>query len=131
MILPWAPISISQSLLSSRRHFIWKTRFSEFAESWGRCSFETVTKSTEDFVHDFCDKLLHLKQHDFIAKQQSKFFSDKKTSLLENEAIMWFFSKNYPFIVQDQAQGFYRNNSKATVYLCVIYYIKEDEEEVC
>ena len=38
------------------------------------------------------------------------------------------FSKNYTFIVQNQAQGFHWSNSMATVHSCVIYYKTKDEE---
>ena len=34
-----------------------------------RCTFETVTKTTEEFVESFCENLLVLKKHSFIAKK--------------------------------------------------------------
>lgn len=52
-----------------------------------RCTFETITKSAEDFVQEFCKQLVHLKKHDFVAKQQSAFFSEKKSALEENAII--------------------------------------------
>lgn len=94
-----------------------------------RCSFETINKPTEEFVEEFCVQLVHLKKHDFIAKQQSLFFSEKKSSLEENEAIVTCdFAENYSFVLQDEAQGFHWNNSMATVHPMVVYYIDKDME---
>lgn len=53
-----------------------------------RCTFETISKPVEDFVQEFCNQLMHLKRHDFVAKQQSQFFSEKKENLKENEAVL-------------------------------------------
>lgn len=53
-----------------------------------RCNFETFTKTVDDFVQEFCNQLNSLKKHDFVAKQQSMFFSAKKSSLQENEALV-------------------------------------------
>lgn len=94
-----------------------------------RCSFETITKQTEDFVQDFCNKLLNLKRHDFIAKQQSLYFSEKKASLLVNEAVVVCdFSENYSFVLQDSIQGFHWNNAMATIHPCVVYYKTTDNQ---
>jgi hypothetical protein len=43
-----------------------------------RCSFETICKSTQEFVEEFAVKLVKLKKHDFISKQQSAFFAEKR-----------------------------------------------------
>jgi hypothetical protein len=39
--------------------------------SFHRCTFETLTKTTEEFVESFCENLLVLKKHSFIAKKKS------------------------------------------------------------
>ena len=93
-----------------------------------RCSFETLNKPSEDFVQDFCNQLVQLKKHDFVAKQQSSYFSEKKSSLLENEIVVQCdFAENYSFVLQDEAQGFHWNNSMSTVHPCVIYFKVKDE----
>jgi hypothetical protein len=33
-----------------------------------RCTFETLTKTAEQFVESFCENMLVLKKHSFIAK---------------------------------------------------------------
>ena len=39
-----------------------------------RCTLETYTKSVEEFVDMFCDKLDVLRPHAFIATQQATFY---------------------------------------------------------
>lgn len=93
-----------------------------------RCSFETMIKPIEDFVEDFCKQLVQLKRHDFVAKQQSSYFSEKKSSLLDNEVVVQCdFAENYSFVLQDEAQGFHWNNSMATVHPCVVYFKTKDD----
>lgn len=71
----------------------------------------------------------NLKKHDFIAKQQSFFFSETKSSLEENEAVVTCdFAENYSFVLQDEAQGFHWNNSMATVHPFVIYFKERNQE---
>jgi hypothetical protein len=36
-----------------------------------RCTLETLTKITEDFVESFCENLLVHKKHSFIAKKKT------------------------------------------------------------
>lgn len=93
-----------------------------------RCTFETFCKSSQDFVEEFSIQLKTLKRHDFVAKQQSAFFSDKKITLNSNEAVVTCdFAENYSFVLQDEAQSFHWNNSMATVHPFVVYYKDNDE----
>lgn len=82
-----------------------------------RCSFETVIKLPEDFVDVLSEKLIVLKKHSFIAKQQSAYFSYLKENIKLNEALITLdFSENYSFVVQDEAQSFHWTNNQATVH---------------
>lgn len=93
-----------------------------------RCTFETLTKPTEEFVQEFSKQLVNLKRHDFVAKQQSSFYSEKKSALSKDEVIVQCdFSENYSFVLQDEAQSFHWNNSMATVHPCVVYYKETNE----
>lgn len=88
-----------------------------------RCNFETFYKPVDEFVEEFCKQLRDLKKHDFVAKQQSSFFSEKKSLLQENEIVITCdFAENYSFVLQDEAQGFHWNNSMATVHPFVVYF---------
>ena len=93
-----------------------------------RCTLETVSKSADDFVDAFCEKLQVLLPHSFIAKQQSAFQTQVKSDLLPGELfVIADFSENYSFVLQDAAQGFHWNNSQATIHPFVIYYKESDK----
>ena len=94
-----------------------------------RSTLETFTKTADDFVEYFCDKLLALIPHSFVAAQQSSYFSECKSNLRHGEVVVQAdFSENYAFILQDSAQGFHWNNSQATVHPFMIYYTHSQEE---
>ena len=76
-----------------------------------RCTFETLIKTTEEFVKSFCENLLVLKKHPFIAKKQSDHYNFVKKNVKENEAVVSLdFAENYGFVIQDEAQSFHWNN---------------------
>ncbi|KAI4473734.1 hypothetical protein M0804_015206 [Polistes exclamans] len=88
-----------------------------------KVTLETTIKSTLDFVDDFCEKLVALLPHNFIAKEQAAYLRALKEFITENEFIVIVdFAENYAFVVQDAAQEFHWNNDQATVYTVVIYY---------
>lgn len=96
--------------------------------STDRTTLECITKPVEEFIDEFCNNLNTLKRHDFIAKQQSKFCTEKKESLNVGEIlILGDFAENYSFLLQDAAQGFHWNNAQATLHPFVCYF-KEDGE---
>lgn len=93
-----------------------------------RCTLETLTKTSDDFVDDFCEKLEVLLPHSFIARQQSLFQSELKTKLRSEEfLVIGDFAENYSFVLQDAAQGFHWNNSQATIHPFVAYYVESGE----
>ena len=96
-----------------------------------RSSLETVSQHSDDFIESFCEKLEALRSHSFIASQQSKFFSESKSSLTpENIIVCADFSENYGFVLQDAAQGFHWNNAQATLHPFVVYYREADSSEL-
>lgn len=89
-----------------------------------RCTLETISKSADDFVDSFCEKLETLLPHSFFAKQQAHFYSQLKEDLQPGEFLVTAdFSENYSFVLQDAAQGFHWNNSQATIHPFVVYYL--------
>ena len=98
--------------------------------STDRSTLQTVTQSTEKFIETFHVNLQALKKHNFIAKAQSKFCSDRKASLKAGEIlIIADFSENYSFILQDAAQGFHWNNDQAIVHPFICYFRNETHLE--
>ena len=98
-------------------------------ETVDRSSLETVSKTSDEFVEAFCEKLRVLIPHSFIATQQASFYNERKSSLKPGELlVIAVFSENYSFVLQDAAQGFHWNNAQATVHPFVIYYRHSGEE---
>ena len=82
-----------------------------------------LTKTTEEFVKSFCENLLVLKTHSFIAKKQSEHYNFVKTNVKENEAVVSLdFVENYGFVIQDEAQSFHWNNDQATIFPIAVHY---------
>ena len=76
-----------------------------------RAMVETHVESVEDFLNQFIEVLKKLRLHDFIAKNQARFVSEKKEHLSLGEfLVIGDFSENYSFIVQDEVQCFHWNN---------------------
>ena len=93
-----------------------------------RCTLETFSKSADDFVDAFCDKLEVLLPHSFISRQQSSFQSKIKSDLKPGEfLVICDFAENYSFVLQDAAQGFHWNNSQATIHPFVVYFVDSDK----
>lgn len=65
-----------------------------------RSTLVTEIISTDEFIDSLCDKVLKLKTHHFVFKQQSAYFNWKKNNLLDEEVLLQCdFSENYAFIV--------------------------------
>ncbi|KYN19369.1 hypothetical protein ALC57_08285 [Trachymyrmex cornetzi] len=96
-----------------------------------RATLQTQIIPTAEFIEELCNKLLLLKPHLFIAKQQSQFFSEKKSNLNDGEVLVVLdFSENYKYIAQDASQAFHFNNTQCTVFPVVCYY-KKNELKTC
>ena len=88
-----------------------------------RAMLETHVVSKEDYLDQFIEVLKKLRLHDFIAKNQARFVSEKKEHLSLGEfLVIGDFSENYSFIVQDEVQSFHWNNLQATVHPFLCYY---------
>ena len=73
-----------------------------------RVMLETHVLSVEDFLDQFVEVLKKLHLHDFIAKNQARFVSEKKVYLSLCEfLVIGNFSENYSFIVQNEVQSFH------------------------
>lgn len=97
-------------------------------ESTDRATLRTDNFPVEDFMQELCEKLINLKTHHFIAKEQSSYLENLRTNLKNGEVLVQCdFSENYAFIVQNAAQAFHYNNDQCTVHPIVYYYRKESE----
>ena len=90
-------------------------------ESW--CKVGKVTQihmKTEDvelFVRELCKQLNELRTHDFIYKQQEKYFSKTKDNLKVGESLLVTdFAENYVFVEQ---------NAVASAYYHQVFYTQQ------
>ncbi|KAL5510770.1 hypothetical protein EMCRGX_G006371 [Ephydatia muelleri] len=88
-----------------------------------RANLETHVLSVEDFLSSLKEVLKKLRLHDYIAKKQAAFMSEKKELLSPGEfLVIADFSENYSFVVQDEVQSFHWNNLQAIVHPFLCYY---------
>lgn len=81
-----------------------------------RSTLEKKLCSTEEFVEKLCEKLMILKPHSNIAKQQAEFYEDCKKNLSEGKVLVTLdFSENYKYVVQDASQAFHFNNDQCPI----------------
>lgn len=93
-----------------------------------QCIMQTMVKDVKECVDDFCELLLKLKTHDFIAKMQKPFYNELKDSLMEKEVFVTCdFAENYSFILQDVVQSYHWTSVQATIYPCVVYFKNESK----
>lgn len=89
---------------------------------------DRVTQSVDKFIDNFCKQLKKLVTHDYISKQQSDFFKQKKENLADNEIIaLMDFSENLAFEIQDAAQAYYYAKNQCTIHPICLYYKENDE----
>ena len=93
-----------------------------------RCNLELITKPANEFIEIFSEKLLTLRPHHYVAKQQSLFLKKKKESLQAGEAIViGDFAENFSFVVQDEAQSFHWTNHQATIHPFIVYFSESSD----
>ena len=90
--------------------------------STDRCQMIEVSEEFEMFIDSLCSKVHQLTHHHFIAKCQSAYLKELKTSLNDDELIILAdFSENYSYMVQDAAQGFHWDKGQCTLHPFVVY----------
>lgn len=103
-------------------NFIDELKFDTWLQT-DRYTLKTVVLKVDAFIDEFIERLIKLKSHDFIAKQQSKFVKDLKEKLLPGEFVVTCdFAENYAFVVQNSAQSFHWNNNQVTIFTVVTYF---------
>lgn len=83
----------------------------------------TITKDSDEFITDFCDQLKSLIEHDFIAKEQTKYLKLRQENIQPNEIVLIYdFSENYTCIMQDSVQAFHWSSEQVTVHPICMYF---------
>ena len=80
-------------------------------------------------MEHFCKKLDTLIRHDFIAKEQSHYRTERKESLKDGEVlVIGDFSDNYSFVLQDASQGYTTGTMLKLLFILFLAYFREDGE---
>lgn len=94
--------------------------------STDRCNLETIVKEVDDFVESFCDGIVKLKTHDFIATKQKEYFDQLKANLKDTEALVTGdFAENYSVVRQDEVQSGHWAKNQITIHPFVVYFKSE------
>lgn len=88
-----------------------------------RSSLGSMEMEVDEFTDVFCEKMIELLPHTFVAKEQGNYCKELRESLEDGEfLVICDFAENYAFVVQNAAPGFHWNNDQATIYTIVVYY---------
>ena len=61
--------------------------------------------------------------HSYISKAQKTYLVNHKENLVSDTCIaMLDFAENYQYVLQDEIQSFYSNNSQCSIHPAIIYY---------
>lgn len=83
--------------------------------------------SIDEFITKFENSVRKLIPHDFLSQKQSKYFTQRKENLKENEMMVCCdFSENYGCIIQDAIQSHHWNTKQCTIHPFALYW-KEGE----
>ena len=73
----------------------------------GRAELISCTLPLDEFIEQLYEQLDEITSHAFIAKLQSQYLNKLKDG---DVIILGDFAENFSFIVQDEIQGYHRNN---------------------
>ena len=98
-------------------------------ESWCKVGkvtqIEVKTEDVELFAKELCKQLNELRTHDFIYKQQEKFFSQTKDNLKVGESLLVTdFAENYVFVEQNAVASAYYHQVFYTHQFITISHLK-------
>lgn len=94
-------------------------------ESTDRSTLLSRVQDSQEFVDELCEKLIVLRNHDFVAKQQASYLEHLKQTLKEGEILLLCdFAENYAFVAQNAAQSFHWNNNQVSIHTAVYYYVE-------
>lgn len=96
-----------------------------------RVSLKNFTVTFDEFLDELVDDIYGLTEHHFISSAQKDYFAHcKKTLSKDTGLFIMDFAENYAYISQNSTQGFYFNNSSATLFIAALYYKDETSDEL-
>lgn len=102
--------------------------FMQWNNSTGGYILQSIPRTTDEFISYFQIKVNDLIPHDFISQKQSKYFTQRKENLKDNEMlIVCDFSENYTFCIQDAIQSYHWTKKQCTIHPFALYWKEGDE----
>ncbi|KAJ8669555.1 hypothetical protein QAD02_000814 [Eretmocerus hayati] len=97
--------------------------------STDRCSLETLTQRVDVIIPYLVQSLRNLREHDFLAKEQSSFFKSRKQSLQPGEVLAnGDFAQNLKFHIQGEIPDYHWVNDQVMIHTWVNYFKNSNEE---
>lgn len=99
--------------------------------SSSRVTIAEFEESFDKFIDNFTEDMWNITEHHFISFEQKNYLNQCRDNLNKNTGIIIMdFAENYSFISQDSTQGFYFNNTQASLFTVTLYYKNQINEEV-
>lgn len=112
-------------------HYMQWTQDTKDDEKLKRISLIEFSEPLDKVLDSLLDDFEKLKEHHFIANQQSDYYAFSRKHFENNNGVLTMdFAENYAFISQNSTQGFYFNNTSASLFTVVLYYKEENGESV-
>ena len=88
-----------------------------------RTTLAWIQLTVDEFIQTATEIICNLCHHHFIKDPPASYLRDSKENF-DNKAciILTDFAENYSFIIQDAIQGFYWQNSQATLHPFAVFY---------
>ena len=88
-----------------------------------RANLITQSLQIDEFVDLLATTVDDMTAHSYMSKAQSTYLMSQKENLDSDTCIaMLDFAENYQYVLQDEIQSFYWNNSQCSIHAAVIYY---------
>ncbi|XP_058803484.1 uncharacterized protein LOC131671234 [Phymastichus coffea] len=88
-----------------------------------RVTLTGFTEPIDEFLDKLTDNIWDMTRHHFISYKQKENLNDTLKNLASDTGVLIMdFAENYAFICQNSTQGFYFNNTNATLFTATLYY---------
>lgn len=96
-----------------------------------RVSLEDRTEPFNVVFNSLIVDVMKMKQHHYVSHRQSEFYAYSRKNIEKSIGVITMdFAENYQFIAQNSTQGYYFNNTSATLFTVVLYYKEESGDEI-
>lgn len=98
----------------------------------GRVQVTTQKSTMSGLLKIMNSKLLKFKTHVFVKNEQTRFFTEKRESTSQTEAVLQLdFAENFAIISQDEVQSAHWRHNQATVFTACAWVSNSSQEVEC